>query len=61
MTQYTVVTAPEMQQLIDNVNELMKDGYVCTGGISSTATYRKGFFILYAFYQAMIKDSASNE
>lgn len=46
MTTYTVIQGDTLQSLIDQVNRLRDDGWVCQGGICYTTVY---------YCQAMVK------
>lgn len=50
MKEYTVAQSPELSKLIEQVNELIREGWIPQGGIHTVLYYGNYFFA-----QAMIK------
>ena len=54
---YIIINAVDQEQLAMKVNKHLKDGWICTGGVSAVLIDIRSFRLW--FYQAMIKTKPS--
>ena len=53
--QYDVISASNIDELIDYVNRCLADGWKLNGGVSATVRINPNYEVAYGYYQAMSK------